>query len=113
MNKAELVQALEGLGIDDLDQLKNGSLEKILAVVNENTSLKELNTTLNQTLSASEKKSSGEPQIITINKTKYKMTAPSAKYKQQVITAEVLKNNKKLAEELVKIKAGFLVKVGG
>lgn len=126
MNKEELVKALEGLGIDDLDQLKNASLEKLVALqekantpsgdealVNENAQLKELNAKLSKRLASSEEKSPVKDAIVKVGKEKYKMTSPSATFQGKPVTAEILNNDPKLAEKLVKIKAGFLVKVGG
>ena len=126
MNKEELVKELEGLGIDNLDQLKNASLEKLVELqtkantpsgdeelAKENEELKKLLADSAKRLAESEDKAPSKNEVVKIGKEKFKLTVPKASYKGQEVTAETLGNNQKLAEELVKIKAGFLQKVGG
>ena len=94
---AELQKQLE-----DSNQAKEKAEAKATAL--EKTVI-ELNSELSKAETAAPKSS----REISIGGKSYEMIAGSAKYQGKEITLEVLKADKKLAEELVSIGAGFLV----
>jgi septal ring factor EnvC (AmiA/AmiB activator) len=66
---------------------------------------------LNTELSNAEKAAPKASRELTIGGKKFEMIAGTAKFNGNLITYEVLKSDKKLAEELVEIGAGFLIPI--
>lgn len=123
MTKQEMLNELSGLEIDDLGELKNDSLQKLITLRDQAAKAQELegdvkslqgiNTKLNARLESTEKSAPKERKQVKIKGKTYEITVAKATYKGKEINAEVLSRDNKLAEELVKIKAGFLKEVEG
>lgn len=120
MTKEELVNELSGLGIDDLGELKNDSLEKLVALdkkaadlTDEVAALKELNEALNKSLTESEETAAEgrQPTIVKVDGDRYDVSQARGRYKGREINPQVLAKDKKLAAEMAKIKAGFMRKI--
>lgn len=113
MNKAELIVALEPLGLGAADKINADDLKVIHGLQQELAEQKEINANLNAAIEAAPKAGKGAETILKLEGVSYKLTAPKSSYKGKLITAEVLQADKKLFAELVKIGAGTLQKVGG
>lgn len=74
----------------------------------ENSSLKELNTQLNEQLAAEEAKEKSVRPTFKVGKETYELVIPKSKYKGQEVTAKTLKEDTDLLKKLVEIKAGCL-----
>lgn len=112
MNKAELIAAIAPLGLKKADEMIVDDLKVIHGLQQELAGQKEINAKLNDALEAAPKGKAGET-ILKLDGVSYKLLAPKSSYKGREVTAEVLKADKKLFAELVKIGAGTLQKVGG
>lgn len=111
MTKAELVEKLSGLGCDDLDQLKNDSLEAIVALQDERDALTELNNQLNDKLTTAEASASASNPTFKVGEDTYELVVASSSYKGKTVNAAFLKANPDVLKKLVDIGAGILRKV--
>ena len=119
LTKAELIEALLAAQIliatpedQQLAELQKQLTESNQAKAQAEGKVKDLEKTvieLNSELSKAETAAPKSNREISIGGKSYEMIAGSAKYQGKEITLEVLKADKKLAEELVEIGVGFLV----
>jgi hypothetical protein len=110
MNKAELIEAIEAYGIEGINELTNTEMEKLLGKLDtdrdEISSLKAVISSLNKKVVKPDSKTQFK-----VGKKTYELIALKSNYKGKIVTAEALKGNKVLLEELIKIRAAILKEV--